>query len=62
MSQKDFELIAAILRNMKPEHNKTLIVYWRQLIEKFSNKLQDTYPKFNYHKFVSDCGYEYPKN
>jgi hypothetical protein len=57
MTKKDFELIAAIFRSLKPNDAKELRL-WEQIVRQFTNKLTETNPNFQRLTFQRACGLE----
>ena len=57
MKKKDFELIAGVFRERKPQHKVNRIT-WLWYVEKMADKLQNTNPLFNRERFLKACGIE----
>lgn len=63
MTQKDFELIAGVLRKTRPSEtavvgtpNRTQAdAEWTNTVEQFADALEDTNPRFDRDRFVAAC-------
>jgi hypothetical protein len=54
MTQKDFVLIAEVIRNLTTSDDGTSVEV-AGLVEDFANRLSDTNPKFDRKRFVNAC-------
>jgi len=56
MTRKDFELIAKVLLQSKPEGDKNTELYrWNVVVLNFAKQLQAENPRFNSAKFIKAC-------
>lgn len=62
MTKKDFKLIAATLKEAKPNEKAPFteldeVYAWRKVVEAFESSLKGTNERFDAYKFLVACGY-----
>lgn len=60
MTRKDFELIARVLRDSKPDdlllrYVESHAIAWNGIVQRFANELQKTNLRFDVDKFRDAC-------
>lgn len=56
MSRKDFELIAGVLKEAKPDPAGSHFNHWGNLVIDFTNALDGSNPGFDRVRFIKACG------
>jgi len=62
MTRKDYVRIAAALNYSKPPSNEAVLVaWWVRSVHALADVLQADNPRFNRHRFLVACGFDFSK-